>query len=223
MTIAVKAILFDLDGTLIDSAPEIVTAANKTLAELGLAQLQPAQIEAFIGEGRKYLVQGFLTASLGHEGDDELLEKALAVFGKKFEKIQNNSRLFHDVAEALILLQSQGYRLGCVTNKPSVAARNLIRSRDLHTFFEMVMCGDSLTQRKPDAEQISYICQQLGLQPNEVLMIGDSITDVQAARAAGCYVFSVPYGYNRGLPIARHEVDGEISSLLELLDLIEPA
>lgn len=220
MKFKVKAIMLDLDGTLIHTAPEIAEAANGMRADLGLSALNAKLIEGYIGEGAATLIKRCLVEDIG-ELDAEQSANAYASFSQHYAKIVADSQPYDNVLESLQDLKQVGYRLACVTNKPESFTLPLLQKSGLNEYFELVVSGDSLPKKKPDPLPLIYVCEQFNILPQSALLVGDSKTDVAAAWAAGCYVFTVPYGYNGGVAIEAHEVDAQIDSLLEITALIE--
>ena len=220
MRFKVKAVMLDLDGTLIDTAPQIAAAANDMRASLGLDALDSKLIENYIGEGAATLIRRCL-AGYWSEVNDEQAASAYASFSVHYAKIVADSQPYESVLESLQVLKQAGYSLACVTNKPESFTLPLLQKSGLADYFELVVSGDSLPKKKPDPMQLLYVCEQFNVLPAQMLLVGDSKTDITAARAAGCYIFTVPYGYNGGLAIDAHEVDAQIASLLEINALIE--
>ena len=220
MSFKIKAVMIDLDGTLIHTAPEIARAANSMLLGVGKPELEARQIEAYIGEGAPALIKRCLTAQPTNELDDEILAKAQKLFLAHYAKIVTESEPYSGVLEAVQALKISGYRLACVTNKPESFTLPLLQASGLLQYFELVVSGDTLQKKKPEPDQIFHICEKFGVSVNEALLIGDSKTDIAAARNAGCYVFAVPYGYNQGYKIASDSVDAIINHLSEVLGLI---
>jgi phosphoglycolate phosphatase len=221
MKFAVKVVMVDLDGTLIHTAPEIATAANEMLKALDFPPLHLGLVESFIGEGAPMLVKRCLTATLGAIPDENLFERAERLFFEYYANNAHESKPYAGMQKSLQALSDAGFRLACVTNKPEKFTLPLLKKSGLHDFFEIVVSGDTLTKRKPDPDQIFYICKELGVEVWESLLIGDSNTDIMAAKNAGCYVFAVPYGYNQGHVIDENHVDAMIAHLGEVLDLIQ--
>ena len=217
---AVKAVLIDLDGTLIHTAPEIARSANLMLEGLGKAALSTDIVEGFIGEGAITLIERCLANQFG-DIDDGLLAQAKTHFFAAYANIVTESAPYSDALLSLQAMQAAGFKLACVTNKPTSFTLPLLEKSGLLEYFDVVVCGDTLTKKKPDPEQIYYVCEQLALNVQEVVMIGDSKTDVAAARNAGCYVFVVPYGYNQGVMIKAHEVDAIVHTLFDATNIIE--
>lgn len=218
MAFHVKAVMFDLDGTLIHTAPEIAAAINHMLADLSLPALPSQQIEAYIGEGAQMLIKRSIAA---HADDSaEMFEQAQALFFSHYAHTVQQSQPYHGVREGLAALKQKGLRLACVTNKPEKFTLPLLHASGLMPFFEIVVAGDTLAKKKPDPIQLLHICAEFNVLEAEAMLVGDSITDVKAAHAAGCYIVTVPYGYNQGKPIDESLVDATIDDLTELLDLL---
>lgn len=218
---ATRAVLFDLDGTLLDSAPDLAAAANAMLAELGLPARAPATIATYIGKGIPRLVERTLTGSLDAAADPALLARALPVYERHYAAESGRRSIpFPGAVEGLRALQAAGLPLACITNKAERFTVDLLRRTALAGFFGVVVCGDTVARKKPDPEPVLTACARLGVPPGEALMIGDSANDVQSARAAGCPVWCVPYGYNEGRPVESLDCDRLVASLAEAAALI---
>jgi phosphoglycolate phosphatase len=149
-----------------------------------------------------------------------MFAQAQALFFAHYATTVKQSQPYHGVREALSALKQKGLRLACVTNKPEKFTLPLLEASGLMPFFEMVVAGDTLAKKKPDPIQLLYICAKFNVLEAEAMLVGDSLTDVKAAHAAGCYIVTVPYGYNQGKPIDDGLVDASIDNLTDLLDLI---
>ena len=213
--------MFDLDGTLLDTAPQIAEAANRMLVALGKPMLPQAQIASYIGEGVQNLIKRCLTGQRQVEPEAELFARAQPLYHGFYDKNATDSQPFPGVIPALQQLKAQGYRLACVTNKPEKFTLPLLQKAGLADFFEMVVSGDTLPKKKPDPLPLLHVCQKLGALPAEAMLVGDSETDIQAAHAAGCFVVTVPYGYNQGRAIDVATVDATVQQLTEVVDLLE--
>lgn len=220
MAFDVKAVMFDLDGTLVNTAPEIATAINKMLVDLDLLQLPQEQIERYIGEGARMLIRRSISAHTQHEPDDALCEEAQALFFAHYADNVTQSKPYDGAVETLTALQQKGLKLACVTNKPEKFTMPLLDKTGLLDFFEIVVSGDTLPKKKPDPIQLRYICAKFDVLEAEAMLVGDSLTDVAAAHAAGCYIVTVPYGYNQSKPIDHSLVDESVSQLTDLLRLL---
>ncbi len=220
----IKAVVIDLDGTLLHTAPDLAEAARRMAVELGLPTVDDATLTTYIGNGVSRLVKRVLTGDMQANPDPELFERALPIFEKHYlEGVSRQSQPFHGVPEGLVALKAAGYHMACITNKAEKFTLPLLRDTGLSGFFDLILSGDILPKKKPDPMPLLHACEEFGIQPNEMLLIGDSLNDTQAARAAGCYVFCVPYGYNRGRPVAELDTDAVVSSLIEAAGLIRKA
>ncbi len=220
MKYKVKAVLIDLDGTLVHTAPEIASAANSMLETLNLPRLAAKKIESFIGEGAATLITRCLAQQLNTEPSPELLATAQPLFFKAYAQNVADSQPYPQVIEALQLIKKTGVKLACITNKPAAFTMPLLQKSGLSTYFDIVVSGDTLAKKKPEPDQIFYICEKLAILPNQAVLIGDSKTDIAAAHNAGCFIFAVPYGYNQGYSIDIASVDAMINQLSEVVHLI---
>ncbi len=223
----VKAVMFDLDGTLINSAPEIASAINLMLADLNRTELPAKLVESYIGEGAAVLIKRCLNSQLeisqlNDEPDAALFAQAEKLFFAHYANNVTDSKPYNGVVEGLQALLNKGLRLACVTNKPEKFTLPLLQKSGLAEFFEIVVSGDSLPKKKPDPMQLQHICAKLDIHTFETMLVGDSETDIEAAHAAGCFIVTVPYGYNQGRSIDESTVDAMIADLTELVsqDLI---
>jgi len=220
MKFAVKAVMIDLDGTLLHTAPEIAKAANAMLNAVNFPNLHLELVESFIGEGAPLLVKRCLTTTLGEEPDAVLLDRAERLFFEHYANNSAESRPYIGVEDGLKALSDAGYRLACVTNKPEKFTLPLLKKSGLHDYFEIVVSGDTLAKKKPDPIQLQHICAEFDVLPAEAMLVGDSATDIAAAHAAGCFIVTVPYGYNQGKPLDTTMVDATINDLTELVELL---
>jgi len=212
--------MIDLDGTLMHTAPEIARAVNRMLSALDKLAIDEKQIEAYIGEGAQVLIKRCLTGQVDSVPDVAEFAQAEKLFFEYYAQIVTESKPYPQVLESLQALKNAGFRLACVTNKSGRFTVPLLEASNLLQYFELVVSGDTLAKKKPEPDQIFYICEKLGVAIDEVVLIGDSNTDITAARNAGCYIFTVPYGYNQGREIALNAVDAKIKSIAESLDLL---
>jgi phosphoglycolate phosphatase len=214
--------MIDLDGTLADTIPDLAEAANRMLRELGRPELEPALVRTFVGKGIPRLVERALAGALEGRLDEELLARALPLYERCYAEVNGrHTVIFPGVREGLQRLREMGLPLACVTNKAERFTRALLEQLGLARLFEQVIAGDTLPQKKPDPQPLLHACRGFGISPAEMLMIGDSANDVEAARAAGCPVFCVDYGYNEGRDVRELEVDAIVASLVEATRLIE--
>jgi phosphoglycolate phosphatase len=196
----VRAVLFDLDGTILDTAADLAAAANAMLAGIGRATLPEAQIRDYIGKGVQNLVARSLEATGGASA--QLAAHALETFEVHYlAGIADRSRPYEGVVEGMEWLARAGIAMGCVTNKAARFTEPLLARAGLMRFMQVVVSGDTVANKKPHPEPMLHAAAKLGVKPSEVLMVGDSLNDVASARAAGCPVVVVPYGYREGLPV----------------------
>lgn len=219
------AALVDLDGTLMDTAPDLAAAANAMRAELGLAPLAQARIEAFVGKGTDKLVHRALTDDPDGRAAQADFERGRAAFYAHYHETNGKrARVFERVPQALAALRAAGLRLACVTNKPREFTLPLLRQTGLAPCFGAVVAGDDAPHKKPHPAPLLAACAQLGVLPERAVMIGDSLNDAQAAEAAGCRALLVETGYNEGQPVralaARPGVDAIVPTLFDAAALI---
>lgn len=218
---AIRAAIIDLDGTMLHTVPDFELALNGMRADYGLAPVTQAIIEPMVGKGSERLIRDVLALDYGPDRIDAVFTEAMASYQRHYLAINGQrSTLYPQVLEGLAALKEQGLRLACVTNKPIAFATPLLDQKGLAPFFELVYGGDSLPRKKPDPLPLLQVCRDFGLAPAEVVAIGDSSNDAKAARAAGCFVLTVPYGYNHGKPVQTINSDGIVDSLLEAAKLI---
>lgn len=210
-----RAVLVDLDGTLLDTAPDLANAANAMLAELGLSSLPAAMIRDFVGKGIDNLVLRSLQASAGRPPDEARLAAARASFADHYERANGKScRVYPGAREGLQALREMGLRLACVTNKVSRFTGPLLAATGLAEYFGVVVTSDVVGRRKPDPEVFRYACRALDVVPVDAVVIGDSDNDALGARAAGCIFLLVPYGYREGRDVHDIDCDGIVPTLL---------
>lgn len=213
--------MIDLDGTLLDTIPDLAAAANGMLTELGMPVLPESTIRNYVGKGIANLIERTLTNSMDGKPDPALFERAVPVYERTYREANGkHTTMYPGVKEGLDLLRAQGYPLACVTNKSERFTLPLLDYVKLSAYFVSVVAGDTLPQKKPDPEPLWHACKQMNVEPHEMLMIGDSLNDAQAARAAGCPVFCVTYGYNEGHDVQSLDVDAIVASLVEATRLI---
>lgn len=218
-----RAVLIDLDGTLLDTLDDLAAAANATLVELGMPARPVADVRRFVGKGAESLVQRTLTGSLDAPIDPVILAGAMPVFRRHYTRENGvNARCYPGVIEGLATMRASGLKLACVTNKPIAFTLPLLDRTGLSAWFDMVIGGDSLPLKKPHPAQLLHACEGFGIAPADAVMIGDSANDALAARAAGMPVFVLPYGYNEGLSVSELDADAVIESLAHAATLIEP-
>jgi phosphoglycolate phosphatase len=219
--LAVRAVMIDLDGTLLNTAPDLADAANRMLAEMQRPQVPIETIMTYIGNGVDRLIKRVLTGEMYAEPDAALFAEAKPIYERHYlEGVSRYSRPFPGVVEGLDALKKAGYHLACITNKAGKFTVPLLKDTGLHDYFELILAGDALPKTKPDPLPLLHACEKFGIKPEEMLLIGDSTNDAQAARAAGCHVFCVPYGYNHGEPVEKLDLDRVVASILEASQLI---
>lgn len=196
-----RAALFDLDGTLVDTLGDFVAALDAMLADLGRAPVPAATVETLIGQGSEHLIRGVLAATGPAEAVAALEAPAWAAYQGHYRRLNGRrARIYPGAAAALGRAQAAGLLLACVTNKPAEFAEALLRHCGLRAPFALVCGGDTHPRKKPDPLPLQASCAALGVAPAEALMVGDSSNDVRAARAAGCPVVLLSHGYNHGEP-----------------------
>jgi len=199
---SLRATLIDLDGTLLETAPDLAYAANRVRAEFGLPDLPVERIAQFIGKGTDVLLHRSLTNDLEGRVAEEKFVPAKALFERQYRDVNGSrSRVFDRVPLALSLLREAGLRVGCVTNKPREFTMTLLERTGLLPGLDAVLAGDDVARRKPHPDLLLAACTQLRVAPAATLLIGDSENDVQAAQAAGCASLLVETGYNEGEPV----------------------
>lgn len=217
---AVDAVLFDLDGTLVDSLPDIALSANRMLAELGRPSRDIDEIRRFVGKGIPHLVTRCMTDGAGASEDE--INAAIAVFRRHYAGINGQRAVVYPtVIDTLTQMRAMGFNLGCVTNKAEAFTLPLLEKLDLARHFDVVVSGDTLPFKKPDPAMLQHACRVLG--SPRALMIGDSANDAVAARAAGLPVLLVSYGYSEGVPVDTIECDGLLSNASDALARIQRA
>lgn len=220
--IPVSAIMIDLDGTLLDTIPDLAEATNRMLAELGEAALPLPVIRTFVGKGITKLVERALARHVDGTVPTARLGAALPVFERHYTAVNGrHTTVYAGVREGLDQMKKAGFPLACVTNKAGAFTVPLLEYVGLASYFAVTVSGDTLPVKKPDPAPLRYACEQLGVAPARMLMIGDSHNDVLAARSAGCPVFAVPYGYNEGRPVQATDVDAIVASLTDCMSLIK--
>lgn len=219
--IEIKAIAFDLDGTLVETLPDLHEAALRMLAQLGRPPVSEAAVRAGIGDGVDRLVKRLLTGKPEGEPDAALFEKAAGNFRSHYASVLTRaSHPYADAVATLEILRSRGFKLACVTNKPERFTQPLLAALGLTGYLDLVLSGDSLSRKKPDALPLLHAAGVFDIEPNQLLMVGDSPADTGAARAAGCPVFCVPYGYRGTLTVQDLDCDAIVPALYNLLELI---
>ncbi|HEY5790157.1 MAG TPA: phosphoglycolate phosphatase [Gammaproteobacteria bacterium] len=217
-----QLLLFDLDGTLVDSVPDLVAAVNRMLADLGRPAAAAGDVRNWVGNGAVRLVKRALVGALEGEPDAAEFARAMPLFLRYYaEENCRHSRPYPAARATLRRLASAGYRMACITNKPAAFTLPMLEQLELAEHFGLVVSGDSTSATKPDPAPLLYATDFFKVPPGQALMIGDSVNDIQAARAAGIPVVCVSYGYNHGHDIRGAGPDGVVDSLAELDELLE--
>jgi phosphoglycolate phosphatase len=215
-------ILIDVDGTLVDSVPDLAYCVDAMMAQIGRPPHGEAKVRNWVGNGVERLVRRALTGSLDGEPSEADFADAYPVFLDLYSRnTSQRSRLYPGVREGLDMLKSAGYPLGCVTNKAAQFTEPLLRNLGVRDDFAIVISGDTLPRKKPDPEPLLHAAGFFGVAPQSSLMIGDSVSDVRAARAAGFQIICVSYGYNHGMDIRDAMPDAVIDSFMEIIPLLD--
>jgi phosphoglycolate phosphatase len=211
---SLRAAIVDLDGTMVDTMGDFEVALDRTLDELALPRVGRADIERMVGKGSEHLIR----TVLAHVGaPPALYDAAWPAYQHHYLEVNGrHSQVYPGVAEGLAALQARGLKLACLTNKPTAFARPLLAAKGLDRYFGVTFGGDAFARKKPDPMPLLKTCESLGTAPAQTLMIGDSSNDARAARAAGCPVLLVTYGYNHGEPVRAVDADGFLDSLADL-------
>ena len=217
-------ILIDLDGTLVDSVPDLAYCVDAMMARLGRPPHGEAKVRNWVGNGVERLVRRALIGQLEGEPDEADFQVAYPLFLELYrDNTSQRSQLFPGIREGLDWLKAAGYRLGCVTNKAAQFTEPLLRDLGVRDYFEIVISGDTLPRSKPDPLPLLHAAAHFGAESAQALMIGDSISDVKAARAAGFTIFCMSYGYNHGQDIRDYHPDAVLDSLTEVKGLLAGA
>jgi phosphoglycolate phosphatase len=214
----IRALAFDLDGTLIDTMADLAAALNLTLTILGAPEIPEDRVRALVGNGVDQLVLRGLSESLGPRPTHPAQRSAaLNLFRRLYgQGLFKRSKVFPGVAPALQSLADDGLGLCCITNKDSAFAQPLLEQAGLARFFAFTLCADRAEDRKPSPNMLLAACSRFGIAPGQMLYVGDSGVDIAAARAAGCPVVTVNYGYHVGRVPTELQPDGLVDKLTEL-------
>jgi phosphoglycolate phosphatase len=223
-TFDVSAIAFDLDGTLLDTIHDLAAAVNALLRELGHPPLPKDTIRVFVGKGMPNLVRRALAAATGTPPaaiEETELADALARYQAHYAaRLGRETRPFPGMVEGLTRLHAMGFPLAVVTNKAARFVRPHLAQAGIEHFFALLVGGDDLPTRKPDPGPLLHVVQVFGVPPQRLLMVGDSNNDVLAARAAGCPVLVLPYGYSEGEPVQSLDADGIVPTLAAVAERV---
>jgi phosphoglycolate phosphatase len=222
MRVPARGVLIDLDGTLLDTVPDLASAVNAMLADFGRPPLAEAQVASYVGKGADVLVHRALTGSMDGRADGTEFQRGKRSFYDHYRRENGRQAVvFPGVREAIALMRRHGLALACVTNKPREFTVELLERVGLADF-DAVVTGDDTTDKKPHPAPMLHACALLKLLPTETAMVGDSENDVLSARAAGCRVIVVETGYNEGRPVSELDADAIVPGLLDAARLIEP-
>ena len=210
-------VLIDLDGTLIDSVPDLAYCVDEMMAQLGLPIRGEAAVRNWVGNGVERLVRRALINAVDGEPDDATFAKAYPIFLELYrDNNAKRSQVYDGVVAGIEWMQAQGYRLSCVTNKAEAFTLPLLKDKGLLDYFEFVVSGDTCAEKKPHPMPLLHAAKLMNVAPDNALMIGDSKSDVKAARAAGFNIFCMSYGYNHGEDIRDYAPDVVMDSMTEL-------
>ncbi|MBU1237734.1 MAG: phosphoglycolate phosphatase [Gammaproteobacteria bacterium] len=225
MSFPAKAVLLDLDGTLLDTVLDLHAAANGMLADLGRPPVAIEDIRAYVGRGIPNLVKRVLAGNLDAADDPAPPpDAALTSFKRHYTEVNGHAaKPFPGVMEGLAALRAKGLLLGVITNKARAFTCPLLDRTGLHPFLSVAVSGDDLPRPKPDPMPVTWACGRLGVSPADVVLIGDSVNDLKAGHAAGCRVLLVPYGYNEGQDVRGLECDAIVATILDAASRITPA
>jgi phosphoglycolate phosphatase len=231
-----QAAIVDLDGTMVDTLGDFEVALNRALDDLDLPPVTRALVERTVGKGSEHLIRSVLAHQLAlpevknqvlvcaSRGMEDVYEAAWLRYQHHYLAINGQfAAVYPGVVEGLQQMRDTGLQLVCLTNKPLSFARPLLQAKGLDHFFTHVFGGDSFERKKPDPLPLFKTCEALGVKPWQALMVGDSSNDAQAARAAGCPVVLVRYGYNHGEPVDAVDADAHVDSLVDIAQALAKA
>ncbi|MDH5517989.1 MAG: phosphoglycolate phosphatase [Gammaproteobacteria bacterium] len=217
-----EMVLIDVDGTLVDSVPDLAYCVDEMMKALGMPEHGEAKVRNWVGNGVERLTRRALIGQLDGEPDDALFEKAYPIFLDLYDKnVCEKSCLYPGVAEAMAFLKDTGIKLGCVTNKNAQFTLPILEKLGVKDDFEIIVCGDTLSKKKPDPEPLLHAARELGVSPENSLMLGDSMSDVKAARAANFNIICMSYGYNHGEDIRDYNPDAVVDRMDEIKTIID--
>ncbi len=219
-----KMILIDVDGTLVDSVPDLAFCVDAMMDRLGRPARGESEVRNWVGNGVERLVRRALTGTPDGEPDEADYERAYPIFLELYrENTSKRSHLYAGIREGLDYLKDSGYPLGCVTNKAAQFTEPLLADLGVRGYFDIVVSGDTLPRKKPDPMPLLHAAAHFGVEPADAVMVGDSVSDVTAARAAGFAIVCMSYGYNHGRDIREAQPDAVLDSLIQIKGLLEQA
>ncbi len=217
-----EMVLIDVDGTLVDSVPDLAWCVDEMMRRLGRDPWGEARVRDWVGNGVERLVRRALIGRLDGEPDETEFQRAYPIFLDLYkDNTSKRSHLYPGVEAGLEYLKRAGYRMGCVTNKAARFTEPLLKDLGIDGYFTIVISGDTLAKKKPDPLPLLHAAEFFGIAPENALMIGDSVSDVKAARAAGFQIVCMSYGYNHGADIHDAHPDAVLDSMAELPALLE--
>jgi phosphoglycolate phosphatase len=220
---SIKLIAFDLDGTLLDSVPDLAIATDQACQALGFSAVSEEQVRDYVGNGADVLIGRSLSCNFTVDPslDPELLKKARILFDDFYEQGgHRQSHLYPSVKETLAELDKAGFTMALVTNKPSKFVPDVLAQHGIDKYFVDVLGGDSFSEKKPNPIALNWLLEKHNVKAEEMLMVGDSSNDIKAAKNAGCYSFGLTYGYNHGEPISASKPDYVADNIAQLLDVV---
>ncbi len=218
----IRAIAIDLDGTLLDTIPDLCSAVNRVLADLQLAALPIELVKTFVGKGLGEHMRKSLRTAMGREPDAAEQSHAMALYSAHYAAhIADHTTIYPGVVDGLDAFQSRGLPMSVLTNKRTANTVNLLAHFHIDGYFDHVVCGDTLTTNKPDPGMMFYSAGRFGVHPREMLMIGDSGNDSLAAQAAGAPVVLVSYGYSEGVDVADLRANAIVSTFTAIPALLD--
>jgi len=221
--LAVGAALFDLDGTLVDSAPDLAGAANAMLNDLGRPAVKVDEVRSWVGDGAKKLVE-YVLLNGDPKTNTDVIERGFELFLEHYAlMVCDQTKPYPGVVQTIIDLSEQGLRLGCVTNKPDRFTRPLLEQLNLDAYLSSIVSGDTCAAKKPDPMPLLKACDDMGISHEACVLVGDSANDILAAQSANMPVICVSYGYNRGVNLDAMNPDAVIDAFEELPPLLTKA
>lgn len=216
-----KLIIFDLDGTLVDTLPDLAHCINLVMCELDLPEQEQQKVRKYIGNGIHRLMQDILSTELSVDPDEALVTRAFNSFIRHYQQhFTSESSLYPNAAVVLKRLKSNNIKLACITNKLEAFTLPLLKHFQIDNYFDLILSGDSLKKKKPDAFPLVFACTKLGVKVTDSVMVGDSENDMMAAKSAGMTSICVSYGYTNIGDIDKLSSDYVSDSFLQLLDFI---